>query len=185
MVTDTEQREREISQVAEASSRLGEIEGQLKLLVRRTEENARNARDDYRALDAKIDRNFNELNGKIDSTAIVLDGKIDRTAKDLGDKIDSTAIVLDGKIDRNFQELNGKIDRSVKDLTDKIDQTAKDLGDKIDQTAADIRADMRADTRETRAEIRRLLFWMLGIGGTLGAVMVAGIVVFIVERLIS
>ena len=162
MVTDTEQREREISQVAEASSRLGEIEGQVKLLVRRTEENARNAREDYRALDAKIDRNFNELNGKIDSTAIV----------------------LDGKIDRNFKELDGKIDRSVKDLTDKIDQTAKDLTDKIDQTAADIRADMRADMRETRAEIRRLLFWMLGIGGTLGAVMVAGIVVFIVERLV-
>ena len=37
MATDTEQRKREISQVAEASSRLGEIEGQLKLLLRRTE----------------------------------------------------------------------------------------------------------------------------------------------------
>ena len=144
MVTDTEQREREISQVAEASSRLGEIEGQVKLLVRRTEENARNAREDYR-----------ELNGKIDQNFITLDGKIDRTAKD---------------------------------LTDKIDQTAKDLTDKIDQTAADIRADMRdmrADMRETNAELRRILFWILGIAGTAGAVALAGVVVFIVERLVS
>ena len=37
MATNTEQREREISQMAETSSRLGEIEGQLKLLLRRTE----------------------------------------------------------------------------------------------------------------------------------------------------
>ncbi len=155
MATDTEQREREISQVAEASSRLGEIEGQVKLLVRRTEENARNAREDYRALDGKIDQNFKEL---------------------------------DGKIDRNFITLDGKIDRTAKDLTDKIDQTAKDLSDKIDQTAADIRADMRdmrADMREMRAEIRRLTFWMLGIAGTVGAVIVAGIVVFIVQQLLS
>ena len=69
MVTDTEQREREVSQVAEASSRLGEIEGQVKLLVRRTEENARNAREDYRALDAKIDRTAKDLTDKIDQTA--------------------------------------------------------------------------------------------------------------------
>ena len=137
MATDTKQREREISQAAETSSRLGEIEGQVKLLVRRTEENARNAREDYRALDGKIDRNF----------------------KDLSDKIDSTAIVLDGKVDR-----------SVKDLTDKIDQMA---------------ADIRADIREMRAEIRRLLFWILGIGGTVGAVIVAGVVVFIVQQLAS
>ena len=137
MATDTEQREREISQVAEASSRLGEIEGQVKLLARRTEENARNAREDYRALNGKIDRNF----------------------KDLSDKIDSTAIVLDGKVDR-----------SVKDLSDKIDQMS---------------ADIRADIREMRAEIRRLLFWILGIAGTVGAVMVAGIVVFIIQQLVS
>ena len=158
MVTDTEQREREVSQVAEASSRLGEIEGQVKLLVRRTEENARNAREDYRALDGKID---------------------------------STSKVLDGKIDRNFKELDGKIDRSVKDLTDKIDSTAKDLGDKIDKTAAEIRADMRsdiqdmrADMREMRAEIRRLMFWILSIGGTMGVAMVAAIVAFILDRLV-
>ena len=69
MVTDTEQREREVSQVAEASSRLGEIEGQVKLLVRRTEENARNAREDYRALDGKIDRSVKDLGDKIDQTA--------------------------------------------------------------------------------------------------------------------
>ena len=148
MATDTEHREREISQVAEASSRLGEIEGQVKLLMRRTEENARNAREDYRELDGKIDRNFKELSDKIDSTAIVLDGKVDRR---------------------------------VKDLTDKIDQTAKDLTDKIDQMSADIRADIR----EMRAEIRRLLFWILGIAGTVGAVMVAGIVVFIIQQLVS
>ena len=65
MATDTEQREREISQAAEASSRLGEIEGQLKLLLRRTEENARNAREDYRALDGKIDRTAKDLTDKI------------------------------------------------------------------------------------------------------------------------
>ena len=125
MVTDTEQREREVSQVAEASSRLGEIEGQVKLLVRRTEENARNAREDYRALDGKIDR------------------------------------------------------------------TAKDLTDKIDQTAADIRADMRSDMRdmrddmrEMRAEIRRLLYWVIGIGGTMAVAVVAAIVAIIVERLL-
>ena len=136
MVTDTEQREREVSQVAEASSRLGEIEGQVKLLVRRTEENARNAREDYRALD-------------------------------------------------------GKIDRSVKDLDGKIDRTAKDLTDKIDQTAAEIRADMRSDTqdmrddmREIRAEIRRLLYWVIGIGGAMAVAVVAAIVAIVVERLL-
>ena len=117
MVTDTEQREREVSQVAEASSRLGEIEGQVKLLVRRTEENARNAREDYRALD----------------------GKIDRSVKDLGDKIDSTSKTLDGKIDRNFKELDGKIDRTAKDLSDKIDQTAADMRAEM----RDMRAEMR------------------------------------------
>ena len=117
MVTDTEQREREVSQVAEASSRLGEIEGQVKLLVRRTEENARNAREDYRALD----------------------GKIDRSVKDLGDKVDSTSKTLDGKIDRNFKELDGKIDRTAKDLSDKIDQTAADMRAEM----RDMRAEMR------------------------------------------
>ena len=69
MVTDTEQREREGSQVAEASSRLAEIEGQVKLLARRTEENARNAREDYRALDGKIDRSVKYLGDNIDQTA--------------------------------------------------------------------------------------------------------------------
>ena len=125
MVTDTEQREREVSQVAEASSRLGEIEGQVKLLVRRTEENARNAREDYRALD-------------------------------------------------------GKIDRSVKDLTDKIDQTAAEI-------RADMRSDMRDmrdDMREMRAEMRRLLYWVIGIGGTMAVAVVAAIVAIIVERLL-
>ena len=156
MVTDTEQREREVSQVAEASSRLGEIEGQVKLLVRRTEENARNAREDYRALDGKIDRTAKELIDRIDGTDKSLDGKIDRSVKDLGDKIDSTSKVLDGKIDRNFKELDGKIDRSV-----------KDLGDKIDQTAADM-----------RAEMRRLQYWVFGTGG----VVVAAI---IIERFVS
>ena len=114
MVTDTEQREREVSQVAEASSRLGEIEGQVKLLVRRTEENARNAREDYRALDGKIDR------------------------------------------------------------------TAKDLGDKIDQMAADIRYEMRvsmrgmcAEIREMRAEMRRLKYCVIGVGG----LMIAAIII--------
>ena len=117
MATDTEQREREVSQVAEASSRLGEIEGQVKLLVRRTEENARNAREDYRALD----------------------GKIDRSVKDLGDKVDSTSKTLDGKIDRNFKELDGKFDRTAKDLSDKIDQTAADMRAEM----RDMRAEMR------------------------------------------
>ena len=69
MVTDTEQREREVSQVAEASSRLGKIEGLVKLLARRTEENAHNAREDYRALDGKIDRTAKDLSDKIDQTA--------------------------------------------------------------------------------------------------------------------
>ena len=83
MVTDTEQREREVSQVAEASSRLGEIEGQVKLLVRRTKENARNAREDYRALDGKIDRSVKDLGDKIDRTAKDLNDKIDQTAADM------------------------------------------------------------------------------------------------------
>ena len=83
MVTDTEQREREVSQVAESSSRLGEIEGQVKLLVRRTEENARNAREDYRALDGKIDRSVKDLGDKIDSTDKGLDGKVNETSADI------------------------------------------------------------------------------------------------------
>ena len=121
MVTDTEQREREVSQVAEASSRLGEIEGQVKLLVRRTEENARNAREDYRALDGKIDRNF-----------IALDGKIDRNFIALSDKIDSTSKTLDEKIDR-----------TAKDLGDKIDQTAAEIRADMRAEMRDMRAEMR------------------------------------------
>ena len=83
MATDTEQREREISQLAEASSRLGEIEGQVKLLVRRTEENARNARDDYRALDAKIDRTAKDLTDKIHSATKARDGNVGETMADI------------------------------------------------------------------------------------------------------
>ena len=63
----------------------------MKLLVRRTEENARNAREDYRALDGKIDRSVKDLGDKIDGTDKGLDGKIDRSVKDLTDKIDQTA----------------------------------------------------------------------------------------------
>ena len=83
MVTDTERREREVSQVAEASPRLGEIEGRVKLPVQRTEENASNAREDYRALDGKIDRSFKDLGDKIDTTAKDMSGKIDQTAADI------------------------------------------------------------------------------------------------------
>ncbi len=83
MATDTDQREREISQAAEASSRLGEIEGQVKLLVRRTEENARNAREDYRALDGKIDRTAKDLTDKIDGAAKGLDGDGGETMADI------------------------------------------------------------------------------------------------------
>ena len=83
MATDTDQREREISQVAEASSRLGEIEGQVKLLVRRTEENARNARDDYRALDAKIDRTAKDLTDKIHGANKGLNRNVGETAADI------------------------------------------------------------------------------------------------------
>ena len=121
MVTDTEQRERDVSQVAEASSRLGEIEGQVKLLVRRTEENARNAREDYRALDGKIDR-----------SVTALDGKIDRNFRELSDKIDSTSKTLDEKIDR-----------TAKDLGDKIDQTAAEIRADMRAEMRDMRAEMR------------------------------------------
>ena len=85
MVTDTEQREREVSQVAEASSRLGEIEGQVKLLVRRTEENARNAREDYRALDGKIDRSVKDLTDKIDQTAADIRADMRSDMRDMRD----------------------------------------------------------------------------------------------------
>ena len=111
MVTDTEQREREVSQVAEASSRLGEIEGQVKLLVRRTEENARNAREDYRALDGKIDRSVKELSDKIDSTAKTLDEKIDRTAKDLSDKIDQTAAEIRADMRAEMRDMRAEMRR--------------------------------------------------------------------------
>lgn len=83
MATDTEHREREISQAAEASSRLGEIEGQVKLLVRRTEENARNAREDYRALDEKIDRTAKDLTDKIHGADKRLDGDVGETIADI------------------------------------------------------------------------------------------------------
>ena len=85
MVTDTEQRERDVSQVAEASSRLGEIEGQVKLLVRRTEENARNAREDYRALDGKIDRSVKDLTDKIDQTAADIRADMRSDMRDMRD----------------------------------------------------------------------------------------------------
>ena len=111
MVTDTEQREREVSQVAEASSRLGEIEGQVKLLVRRTEENARNAREDYRVLDGKIDRSVKDLGDKIDSTAKTLDDKIDRTAKDLGDKIDQTAAEIRADMRAEMRDMRAEMRR--------------------------------------------------------------------------
>ena len=111
MVTDTEQREREVSQVAEASSRLGEIEGQVKLLVRRTEENARNAREDYRALDGKIDRSVKDLGDKIDSTSKTLDEKIDRTAKDLNDKIDQTAAEIRADMRAEMRDMRAEMRR--------------------------------------------------------------------------
>ena len=100
MVTDTEQREREVSQVAEASSRLGEIEGQVKLLVRRTEENARNAREDYRILDGKIDRSVKDLGDKID-----------RTAKDLSDKIDQTAAEIRADMRAEMRDMRAEMRR--------------------------------------------------------------------------
>ena len=111
MVTDTEQREREVSQVAEASSRLGEIEGQVKLLVRRTEENARNAREDYRALDGKIDRSVKDLGDKIDTTSKTLDEKIDRTAKDLNDKIDQTAAEIRADMRAEMRDMRAEMRR--------------------------------------------------------------------------
>ena len=71
--------------MAEASSRLGEIEGQVKLLVRRTEENARNAREDYRALDGKIDRTAKDLTDKIDQTAADIRADMRSDMRDMRD----------------------------------------------------------------------------------------------------
>ena len=55
----------------------------MKLLVRRTEENARNARDDYRALDAKIDRTAKDLTNKIHGANKGLNGNVGETLADI------------------------------------------------------------------------------------------------------
>ena len=53
---------------------LGRLEGQMSVLLLNVAEHGRQAREDYRALDAKID----SLNAKIDSVNAALSARIDR-----------------------------------------------------------------------------------------------------------
>ena len=53
---------------------LGRLEGQVSILLLNVEDQKRQSREDYRALDAKIDAKFDSVNARIDS----VNARIDR-----------------------------------------------------------------------------------------------------------
>ena len=67
---------------------LGRLEGQVSILLRNVEEQRRQSREDYRALDAKIDSVNAGLNDKLDSMNAGLTAKLDSMNAGLTAKLD-------------------------------------------------------------------------------------------------
>ena len=78
---------------------LGYLEGQVSILLRNVEEHKQQTREDYRALDAKIDT----VDAKIDTVDAKIDSKIDG----VNARIDGVNAGLSARIDRLFYWMLG------------------------------------------------------------------------------